>query len=291
MSSSFRWPLGRLGRASIAVGLAIAGLVLVGVAVAGPSDSRRNPRSLRRTGPTRRRRLSARLSRASERPTARADHTDLRDRITGLVLPESDPVAVSIPRIRAQSELVELGLDEHGEMDVPEDPARAGWFSARGRARRTGAGGHRRSRDVGRRSCGLPSPGHREARRSGDRDPEGWENCRLQRHPGGPILEVEVPEPGGLRRNRPRWAATDHVWRHVRRSQAASTWTMSSSSPDWRPCTGLVADDQAWSALDHEHERLRRHARVGVQHAKPVPARPSQLDVGGEPAGPVGLGG
>ena len=36
MSSSFRWPLGRLGRASIAVGLAIAGLVLVGVAVAGP---------------------------------------------------------------------------------------------------------------------------------------------------------------------------------------------------------------------------------------------------------------
>ncbi len=37
MSSSFRWPLGRLGRASIVVGLAIAGLVLVGVAVAGPS--------------------------------------------------------------------------------------------------------------------------------------------------------------------------------------------------------------------------------------------------------------
>ena len=37
MSRSFRWPLGGLGRASIAVGLAIAGLVLVGVAVAGPS--------------------------------------------------------------------------------------------------------------------------------------------------------------------------------------------------------------------------------------------------------------
>jgi sortase (surface protein transpeptidase) len=46
-----------------------------------------------------------------------------------LVLPESDPVAVSIPRIRVRSELVDLGLDRKGEMEVPQDPALAGWFS------------------------------------------------------------------------------------------------------------------------------------------------------------------
>ena len=45
------------------------------------------------------------------------------------MLPESDPVAVSIPRIGAQSGLVDLGLEPDGEMEVPEDPARAGWFS------------------------------------------------------------------------------------------------------------------------------------------------------------------
>ena len=128
MSSSFRWPLGRLGRASIVVGLAIAGLVLVGVAVAGPPTPDANLAPALNGSDTPTTTLSSPEPR-SERPTARADHTDLRDRITGLVLPESDPVAVSIPRIKAHSELDELGLDEHGKMDVPEDPARAGWFS------------------------------------------------------------------------------------------------------------------------------------------------------------------
>ena len=129
MSRSFRWPLGGLGRASIVVGLAIAGLVLVGVAVAGPST----PDSTLAHPPSGSDTPTTSLSSpepTSERPTARADHTDLRDQITGLVLPESDPVAVSIPRIRAQSGLDELGLDDDdGSMEVPDDPARAGWYS------------------------------------------------------------------------------------------------------------------------------------------------------------------
>ena len=54
-----------------------------------------------------------------ERSTARADQRGVRDQITGLVLPESDPVAVSIPRIGVRSTLVDLGLDD-GVMEVPK---------------------------------------------------------------------------------------------------------------------------------------------------------------------------
>ena len=38
-----------------------------------------------------------------------------------------------------------------------------------------------------------------------------------QPHPGGPIFEVAVPKPGGLRPNRPCRTAPDHVWWHLRR--------------------------------------------------------------------------
>jgi hypothetical protein len=64
-----------------------------------------------------------------ERPTAGANQTNLRDQTKGLILPESEPVAVSIPRIGVQSRLVELGLNADGAMEVPQDPAVAGWFS------------------------------------------------------------------------------------------------------------------------------------------------------------------
>ena len=37
----------------------------------------------------------------------------------GLVLPESEPVTVSIPKIGVRSRLVDLGLDEQGSMEVP----------------------------------------------------------------------------------------------------------------------------------------------------------------------------
>ena len=53
----------------------------------------------------------------------------MRDLVTGPVLPESDPVVVSIPRIGVRSTLVALGLDADGAMEVPRDPGRAGWFS------------------------------------------------------------------------------------------------------------------------------------------------------------------
>jgi sortase (surface protein transpeptidase) len=126
MFRSSRWHPSRLVRASIAVGLAIMGAALVWMALARPStpdsvfDSAPNGDSVPSTSPS-----SSKP--ASERSAARADQTDVRDKITGLVLPESDPVAVSIPRIGVRSRLVDLGID-NGEMELP-DPAVAGWFT------------------------------------------------------------------------------------------------------------------------------------------------------------------
>jgi Sortase domain len=65
---------------------------------------------------------------AAGRRDVRADQRDLVDRITGSVLPESDPVSVAIPGIGVRTGLVELGLEADGTMEVPGDPAKAGWF-------------------------------------------------------------------------------------------------------------------------------------------------------------------
>ena len=126
MFRSSRWHPSRLVSASIAVGLAILGAVLVWAGLAMPStpdstlDSAPNGDSVPSTSPSA-------PKPTPERPPARADH-DVRDQITGLVLPESDPVAVSIPRIGVQSTLVHLRLKSHGEMELPA-PAVAGWFT------------------------------------------------------------------------------------------------------------------------------------------------------------------
>ena len=128
MFGSFSWHPSRPVRALIAVGLAIIGAVLVWAALARPatSDSALAPppngHSMPSTSPSA-------PQPTPERPTAGADQTDVRDQTTGLVLPESDPVAVSIPRIGVQSTLVDLGLDTDGAMEVPQDPSLAGWFS------------------------------------------------------------------------------------------------------------------------------------------------------------------
>jgi hypothetical protein len=128
MFGSSSWNPSRRVRALIAVGLAVIGAVLVWAALARPST----PDAALAPAPNDDRIPSTSPSAPQpthERPTAGADQTDLRDQTKGLVLPESDPVAISIPRIGVQSRLVELGLDADGAMEVPQDPARAGWFT------------------------------------------------------------------------------------------------------------------------------------------------------------------
>jgi sortase (surface protein transpeptidase) len=114
-------------RALIAVGLAIIGAVLVWAALARPSTPNaaiapaRSDDSMPSTSPN--------AAQPTAEPRARADQTDVRDQTTGLVLPESHPVALAIPRLGVQSGLVHLGINRHGAMEVPKDPADAGWFS------------------------------------------------------------------------------------------------------------------------------------------------------------------
>lgn len=127
MSSPTLWIAGRRVRAWIGIGLAIAGAVLMWSAATSPAP----PHALT---PEPDERSSASTSAGTSQPASRqsaapARQPDLRDQVTGLALPTSDPVAVSIPRIGVHSRLVHLGLGPNGEMDVPRDPALAGWFS------------------------------------------------------------------------------------------------------------------------------------------------------------------
>ena len=163
MFGSSSWNLSRPVRALIAVGLAGIGAVLVWAALARQSipDSALAPgpngHSVPSTSP------SAPQPTTPERATARADQ-DVRDQITGLVLPESEPVTVSIPKIGVRSRLVDLGLDEKGAMEVPET-CRSWLVLSRGSTRCTRAGRYRRACDLERRSCGLSPPRHLAARR------------------------------------------------------------------------------------------------------------------------------
>jgi len=67
-------------------------------------------------------------ARTTGHPTPAGGDRGLADAITGPALPESRPVGVDIPRLHVSSALEELGLTEKGAMEVPRDPAQAGWF-------------------------------------------------------------------------------------------------------------------------------------------------------------------
>lgn len=49
--------------------------------------------------------------------------------MVGALLPASRPERIRIPKLRVTSGLERLGVDGNGEMEVPRDPAAAGWFT------------------------------------------------------------------------------------------------------------------------------------------------------------------
>jgi hypothetical protein len=61
-------------------------------------------------------------------PSAARSHAGIDDLVTGPVLPQASPVSVAIPRLGIASHLVRLGVDDQGTMQVPKDPADAGWY-------------------------------------------------------------------------------------------------------------------------------------------------------------------
>src|SRR3712207_5281743 len=125
MSRFPRWHSGPPVRVSIAVGLAMVGVALVWAAMARPSTP---DRALAGAPAGQRASISASASKPTPARSTARSRTDVRDKITGLVLPESHPETVSIPRLGVHSRLDDLGLQKDGTMEVPQESARAGWF-------------------------------------------------------------------------------------------------------------------------------------------------------------------
>lgn len=59
---------------------------------------------------------------------SRTREWNMGDPITGPVLRESQPIRITIPRLGVQSNLVNLGVDSSGAMEVPVEAADAGWY-------------------------------------------------------------------------------------------------------------------------------------------------------------------
>ncbi|HZA04513.1 MAG TPA: class F sortase [Propionibacteriaceae bacterium] len=127
MTGPSRWPPSLPVRVAIAAGLAILGVVLVWTALARPATPGAAPAGAP-SSPSSPSSATAEPPPPPTRSSAPADSDNLRDKTTGPVLPESEPVSVSIPRIGVRSRLVPLGLDDKGEMDVP-GPWGVGWFT------------------------------------------------------------------------------------------------------------------------------------------------------------------
>ena len=121
---------GRTGAVALAVVLSLCGVGLVWFALSSPGSAPPTASGHAvqdAADPTER----AQPTRPSAQPSQppRADKGGAPDLMKGPVLPESDPVVVSIPRLGVRSSLVGLGVDGAGAMEVPQDPAVAGWYT------------------------------------------------------------------------------------------------------------------------------------------------------------------
>src|SRR4051794_6634361 len=128
-------PASRLIRACVVIGSAVVGLLLIFAALGRPSVSQPAPAaSVEPRGSATGSRPTPEATPGRAEPHAGRTRTQagqrvIRDRISGPRLPESDPLTVAIPRIDVRSPLVRLGLGAGGELEVPQNPARAGWFT------------------------------------------------------------------------------------------------------------------------------------------------------------------
>jgi hypothetical protein len=64
----------------------------------------------------------------ADQPAERDKKAGVEDLVTGPVLPSAEPVSIGIPRLHVFSRLEDLGVDDRGVMEVPAEPADAGWY-------------------------------------------------------------------------------------------------------------------------------------------------------------------
>jgi hypothetical protein len=121
----------RSATAACAVLLGLGGGTLMWTAVSAPDTTPRPPSASPSTPlATAQRREVPSPSPSGTPAGGRRDRGQgVRDLITGPTLPESDPVRIRIPHIGVESQLVELGVDSAGSMEVPQDAAEAGWYT------------------------------------------------------------------------------------------------------------------------------------------------------------------
>ncbi len=61
-------------------------------------------------------------------PSEQEDKSGVEDLVTGPLLPSAAPVSIRIPSLHVFSRLEDLGVDDDGVMEVPAEPANAGWY-------------------------------------------------------------------------------------------------------------------------------------------------------------------
>jgi hypothetical protein len=120
-------PMGKSATVALAVILALVGTALVWAGLADhgspPVPTSVHPPSASSSRPSPH--VAAPRAGVRSRQAARGG---IADPISKDVLPASRPVSIAIPRLRIRSDLVRLGVDGQGEMQVPSDPAQAGWY-------------------------------------------------------------------------------------------------------------------------------------------------------------------
>ena len=114
--------------AGLAVLTGLLGTVLFVYAFTQPPSAPRAPSGVADAGQSSRPGLQPQPLAAGKRGSVGGNHLGVEDLIVGPVLPASEPLSVSIPRLHVGSRLVRLGMDDRGAMQVPVDPATAGRY-------------------------------------------------------------------------------------------------------------------------------------------------------------------
>ena len=124
MQSSRR---GRVATVYVALLAGVAGSCLIWVAFSRPATPPRGP-GIDSSSQSAVVEQARRPRRQVMHSPSRVDRRGVDDLTRGLVLPEAKPLELSIPRLNVRSALVTLGVDSTGAMEVPPDPAVAGWY-------------------------------------------------------------------------------------------------------------------------------------------------------------------